>query len=134
MSKQTFDVPFWNQHIVNYVFWVFGFANKYLRLDGLVVVFHHHDPCVLKEIKSYLEGNGYEIQLRWVVSNILPQMNNELLRKMVSFYLLASQSPIDLEHSLSIFHVGNFILVDLIELGNSFCQSRGWFQVSRNSP
>jgi hypothetical protein len=35
--------------------------NKYLCLDGVVVVFHDDDPRVFNEIKSYLEGNGYEI-------------------------------------------------------------------------
>jgi hypothetical protein len=60
------------------VYGVFGFANKYLCVDGVVVVFHDDDPYVLKEIKSYLEGNGYEIWSRWVVITTLPQMNIEL--------------------------------------------------------
>ncbi len=51
---------------------IFGFANKYLRPNDVVVVFHDDDPHVLKEIKSYLEGNGYEIWLRWVVINTMP--------------------------------------------------------------
>ncbi len=78
MSKHTIDVPFWNWQIDNYVYGIFGFANKYLCVDGVVVVFHDDDPYVLKEIKSYLEGNGYEIGSRWVVINTLPQMNSEL--------------------------------------------------------
>ncbi len=113
---------------------VFGFMNKYLCLDGVVVVFHDDDPRVLKEIKSYLEGNGYEIRSSWVVINTLPQMSNELRGKMVSFCLLASQSRVDSEHSLSISHIGNFILVDSSKLGNSSCWPHGWFQVSGNSP
>jgi hypothetical protein len=28
MSKHMTNVPFWNQHIKNYVYGVFGFANK----------------------------------------------------------------------------------------------------------
>jgi hypothetical protein len=52
--------------------------------------------------------------------NTLPQMNNELRGKMVSFCLLTSQNPIDSEHSLSIFHFGNFIPVNLTKLSNSF--------------
>ncbi len=57
---------------------VFGFVNKYLHVDGAVVVFHDDDPHVLKEIESYLEGNGYEIWSRWAIINALPRMNNEL--------------------------------------------------------
>jgi hypothetical protein len=66
---------------------MFSFANKYLHLDSVVVVFHDDDPRVLKEIKSYLEGNGYETRLRWAIINLLPRMSNELQGKMVSFYL-----------------------------------------------
>jgi hypothetical protein len=60
------------------VYGVFGFVNKDLHLNNAIFVFHDDDPCVLKEIKSSLEGNGYEIWLRWVVINILPQMSSEL--------------------------------------------------------
>jgi hypothetical protein len=56
----------------NYVYGVFGFANTYLYFDDVVVVFHDDDPHVLKEIKSYLEGNRYEIWSKWVVINTLP--------------------------------------------------------------
>ncbi len=116
------------------VYGVFGIANKYLRPNDAVVEFHDDDPCVLKEIKSYLEGNGYEIWSRWVVINIMPQMNNELRGKMVSFCLLSSQSLVDSKHSLSISNVCNFILVDSIELDHSSCPPHGCFQLSGNSP
>jgi hypothetical protein len=43
------------------VYGVFGFVNKYHRPNDVVVVFHDDDLHVLKEIKSYLEGNRYEI-------------------------------------------------------------------------
>jgi hypothetical protein len=43
------------------VYGVFGFANKYHCLDSAGVVFHDDDLHVFKEIKSYSEGNGYEI-------------------------------------------------------------------------
>jgi hypothetical protein len=106
----------------------FGFVNKYFRPDGAVVVFHHHDPCMLKEIKSYLEGNGYEIQLKWAVINILPQMNNELWGKMVSFSLFAFQSPIDSKHSLSISHDGNFVPADLLSWATLLVSHVGGFK------
>jgi hypothetical protein len=78
VSEHMIDVPFWNQHIKNYVYGVFGFVNKYFHPDNVVVVFHVDDLCVLKEIKSYLERNGYKIQLRWVVINIMPRITSEL--------------------------------------------------------
>jgi hypothetical protein len=71
VSKPTTTIPFWNCHINNYVYGVFGFANKYLCGDGAIVVFHDDDPFVLKEIKSYLETNGYEVHSRWVLINML---------------------------------------------------------------
>jgi hypothetical protein len=71
VSKHTINVPFWNREIDNYVYGVFGFANKYLHADGAIVVFNDDDPRVLKEIKSYLEGNGYEIWSRWAIINVL---------------------------------------------------------------
>ncbi len=71
MSKPTNIVAFWNRHINNYIYGVFGFANKYLCDNGAIVVFHDDDPCVLKEIKSYLETNEYEIHSRWAIINIL---------------------------------------------------------------
>jgi DNA-binding response OmpR family regulator len=43
-----------------------------LHANGAIVVFHDDDPRVLKEIKSYLEQNGYEIWSKWVVINALP--------------------------------------------------------------
>jgi hypothetical protein len=64
MSKPTTIFSFWNGHINNYIYGVLGFANKYFCDNGAVVVFHEDDPCVLKEIKSYLETNGYEIHSR----------------------------------------------------------------------
>jgi hypothetical protein len=69
--KPTTTVPFWNCHINNYVYGVFGFANKYLCGDGAIVIFHDDDPFVLKKIKSYLETNGYEVHSRWVIINML---------------------------------------------------------------
>lgn len=72
VSKHMTDVSFWNRHIKNYVYGVLGFANKYFHPDDVVIVFHDDPPCVLKEIKSYLEGNEYEIWLRWVMIYTLP--------------------------------------------------------------
>jgi hypothetical protein len=97
------------------VYGVFGFANKYFCVDGVVVVFHDDDLRVLKEIKSNLEGNGYEIRSRWAVINTLPRMSSELCRKMVSFCLLPFQIPFDSTHSLSISNFGHFLFKNSTE-------------------
>lgn len=44
-------VPHWNQK-VNYMYAIFGFTNKYLHGDGVVVIFHDDDPLVFKEISQ----------------------------------------------------------------------------------
>jgi hypothetical protein len=92
ISKPTTIVPFYNQHVDNYVYGVFGFANKYLHDDSAIVVFHDDDPHVLKEIKSCLETNGCEIHSRWVVINTLARMSNELKGKMVNFSFILLKS------------------------------------------
>jgi hypothetical protein len=45
------------------VYDIFGFANKYMERNGVVIIFHDDNPRVLKEIKSFLDTNGYEIHL-----------------------------------------------------------------------
>ncbi len=60
---------------------IFGFANKYLAKNGAIFIFHDDDPHILKEIKSFLENNGYEIHSKWVVINTLPWMSNEIKGK-----------------------------------------------------
>ncbi len=54
----------------------------------MVLIFHDDDPCVLKEIKSFLETNGYEIHSKWVVINTMSWMNNEIKGKMVIAFLI----------------------------------------------
>jgi len=62
---------------------IFGFANKYMEKNSAILIFHDDDHHVLKEIKSFLEMNGYEIHFRWAVINSLPWMNNIIKGKMV---------------------------------------------------
>jgi hypothetical protein len=73
--------------VENCVYAIFGFANKYLCDDGVVILFHDDDPIVLKEIKLFFENNGYVIHLKWTVINILPCMSHDIKRKMVMFFL-----------------------------------------------
>ncbi len=54
-------IPSWNHHINNHVYKIFGFANKYMEKNGTIIIFHDDNPHILKEIKSFLNLNGYEI-------------------------------------------------------------------------
>ncbi len=74
-------IPSWNHHIDNYVYGIFGFANKYMERNGTVLIFHDDDLCVFKEIKSFLDTNGYQIQFKWVVINSLQWMNYRIKAK-----------------------------------------------------
>jgi len=51
-------VPSWNCHINNYVSKIFGFANKYMEKNGVILIFHD-DP-------SYLQGNQIFIRDEWL--------------------------------------------------------------------
>jgi hypothetical protein len=53
--------PSWNHHVNNYVYEIFGFANKYMEKNGAILIFHDDNPHILKEIKLFLNTNGYEI-------------------------------------------------------------------------
>ncbi len=86
MSNPPFSVPHRNLKVKNYVYVVFGFANKYLCDDGVVILFHDDDPIVFRLIKSFFENNGYVIHLKWAVINIVPYMNHDMKRKTVMFF------------------------------------------------
>ncbi len=76
-------VPSWNHHIHNYVYEIFGFANKCMENNGTILIFHDDNVRILKKIKSFLDTNGYEIHFKWAVINFLLQMSNGIKRKMV---------------------------------------------------
>jgi len=77
-------VPWWNYHIDNYyVYGIFGFAKKYMERNGAFFIFHDDDLCIFKEIKSFLDTNGYEIHFKWAVINYLLYMSNKIKGKMV---------------------------------------------------
>ncbi len=42
-----------------YIVGVFDFAQIFLTFDGVVLLFHHDDLKVLKEVKSYLKSYGF---------------------------------------------------------------------------
>jgi hypothetical protein len=75
-------VPSWNHRIDNYVYGIFGFANKYMERNGAILIFHDDDLRVLKKIKSLLNMNGYEVHFKWVVINSLLWMSSKSKGKM----------------------------------------------------
>jgi hypothetical protein len=79
------SVPQWNKKVVNYVYSISGFANKYLHAFR-VMVFFHDDDLVFKEIKLFLENNGYGIHSRWAIINTLLHMSFDIKGKMVRFF------------------------------------------------
>jgi hypothetical protein len=83
ISIPSIIVPSYNHHIDNYVYKIFGFANKYMENNSANLIFHGDDPHILKEIKSFLKINGYENHFRWAIINFLPWMSNEIKGKMV---------------------------------------------------
>jgi hypothetical protein len=115
------------------VYKVLGFANKYFVDNGVVIIFHDDDPHVLKEIKSFLETNGYDMHSKWAIINILPWMNSEIKGKMVIPLFICVYITF---HSKS--HLGmTFIfphLAYLTKLGDFSCLQDGWLLVSRKSP
>jgi hypothetical protein len=76
-------VPSWNHHIDKYVYEIFGFTNKYMENNGTILIFHDDNPRMLKDIKSFLDTNGYEIHFRWAIINSLLRMSNGIKGKMV---------------------------------------------------
>jgi hypothetical protein len=39
----------------DYIVFIFNFVNKFLTPDGVMLLFHHNDTHILKEINSYME-------------------------------------------------------------------------------
>jgi hypothetical protein len=67
---------FWPS-VVEYIVGIFNITQISLAFDGAILLIHSNDFKVLKEIKSYLESYGFQIQMKWVVVNSLPLMNSE---------------------------------------------------------
>ncbi len=51
---------------------VFDFVDKFLTLDGDVLLFHLDDPCIFKEIMLYLDSYNFQICMKWANVNSLP--------------------------------------------------------------
>jgi len=67
---------FWPS-VVEYIVGIFNITQIFLASDGAILLIHSNDLKVLKEIKSYLESYGFQIQMKCVVVNSLPLMSNE---------------------------------------------------------
>jgi hypothetical protein len=74
----------------------FWYADKFLVVNNVVLLFHLNDLHDLKEVKSYPKSYiGYEIHMKWVMANSLP--------------LTSSEDPIlKVWHQSIIFHFHSF--------------------------
>jgi hypothetical protein len=48
----------------NYIVSIFYFVEKFLAIDWGVLLFHFDDPCILKEIRSYLKSYKFWICMK----------------------------------------------------------------------
>jgi len=83
VSKNPYDIRAWNGKVDEYIVGVFDFDQMFLdqmflAFDGVVLLFHPYYFRVLKEVKSYLENNGFFIWMKLVVANSLPIMSSEI--------------------------------------------------------
>jgi hypothetical protein len=76
-------VPSWNRRIDNYGYGIFCFANKNMEDNDTLLIFHDDNPCILKEIKSFLETNRYEIHFKWAIINSLLWIISKIKGRMV---------------------------------------------------
>jgi len=77
--------------------------NKYLYDDGAIIIFHDDDLRVLKEIRSFLENNEYEMHSRWVGINTLSCMSSKAKGKKVKFLPFLTISIVALFSTFSFF-------------------------------
>jgi hypothetical protein len=56
----------------DYIVFVFDFADKFLTLDGDVLLFHLGDPRIFKEIRLDLDNYNFHICMKWANVNSLP--------------------------------------------------------------
>jgi hypothetical protein len=58
------DIIAWNMKVNEYIVGVFDFAQMFLAFNGAVLLFLLDDLKILKEVKSYLESYGFQIQMK----------------------------------------------------------------------
>jgi hypothetical protein len=56
LAFSSIDIRLWNKWDEDYIVSIFNFVNKFLTLNGVVLLYHFDDPFMLKEIQSYLEN------------------------------------------------------------------------------
>ncbi len=70
-------IPFWNRKVDDYIASIFYFAEKFLAIDGAILLFHLDDLWILNEVRSYLESYRFQIWMKWAMVNSLPFTNSE---------------------------------------------------------
>jgi hypothetical protein len=77
VSTSPIKIHVWNRLVEDYMVHVFDVANKFLASDGAILLFHHDNLHVLKEIRSFLESYSFHIWMKWAIVNSLPLTSSE---------------------------------------------------------
>jgi hypothetical protein len=59
VSTSPIETHVWNRLVGDYMMHVFDFVDKFLACDGAILLFHHDNLCVLREIRSFLESYSF---------------------------------------------------------------------------
>jgi hypothetical protein len=77
VSTFTIEIPIWNKWMDNHIVSIFDLIKWFMASDGVILLFHLDDLCVLKEIKSYMESYKFQIRMKWTIVNFLPFSNSK---------------------------------------------------------
>jgi hypothetical protein len=57
LTQHSIDyIPSWNWSVDNFIDFIILFFDNFLSKNGIVLLFHADDLCLLKEINSFLEN------------------------------------------------------------------------------
>ncbi len=59
LASSSTKISLWNMQDEDYIVSIFDFADKFLTLDGDVLLFHLDDPLIFKEIRLYLDSYNF---------------------------------------------------------------------------
>jgi hypothetical protein len=59
-------------HVDNFIEFVVLFANRFMFDRRALIIMYVNDPCMLKEIHSFLESYQLKVHMKWIVVNSSP--------------------------------------------------------------
>jgi hypothetical protein len=63
------SIPQWNMRVDNFIESIVVFAIDFYMIGGANIIMYTYDPCVLKEIRSFLESYQLKVHMKWIVVN-----------------------------------------------------------------